>query len=200
MLSQISNLKAPFDVLWEVHPGIAVKIKESAAALAKAGHKLHFFQTNNEISLELGAVDLLHLAAEYRELLDDVRQLPGFETFLKPKTLEELAPAASDGPVVCINLCGRRTDALILCQSASTGPIIEHIPLPKMSPYWARKLCMELSIQEHHHKLRRFFNFGVERNRNFLDFQKSLWDFLVGPILDRCHSMNEVCTINLWLY
>lgn len=202
LLSQISNIKAPLDILQEAHPGLAVNIMDSAAALEKAGHELHFSRTkdvNNKTPLPQEADNLLYLVAEYRKLLADVRKLPGFKTFLQPKTLKELASAATDGPVVCINLCGSRSDALILCQTASTGPTVEHVPLPELNPFRAKKLREQLSKfiapQNPRLKVMRPIDI-VEKGESLLDFQKFLWDFIVEPLLDRVHSMNEVRTIS----
>ena len=54
------------------------------------------------------------LAREWDQLIDQVRTLPGFADFLRPPRLESLLPAASDGPVVIVNVSRWRCDALIV--------------------------------------------------------------------------------------
>ncbi|MFG2887518.1 CHAT domain-containing protein [Streptomyces sp. NPDC048297] len=54
------------------------------------------------------------VAAEFDALLDDIRRLPGFETFLMPPTTAELCAQAQEGPVVVVNTSDFRCDALVL--------------------------------------------------------------------------------------
>ncbi|KAI0027995.1 CHAT domain-containing protein [Vararia minispora EC-137] len=67
--------------------------------------------------------------AEYRRVLDKIRQIVGFESFLRPKTAQELALACEDGPIALINIDGSRSDALTLCQSGK----VTHSPLPGLT-------------------------------------------------------------------
>ena len=62
-----------------------------------------------------------HRVIQKQKLLDDrekfimqIRTLPGFDTFLKPPSLDTLRSAASHGPVIIINHCEWRSDILIL--------------------------------------------------------------------------------------
>jgi hypothetical protein len=54
------------------------------------------------------------LAREWDELVEQVRELEGFEDFLRPPRLETLLPAAANGPVAVINISRWRCDALIV--------------------------------------------------------------------------------------
>lgn len=54
------------------------------------------------------------LAREWDELVAQVRELEGFEDFLRPPPLEKLLPAADKGPVAIINVSQWRCDALIV--------------------------------------------------------------------------------------
>jgi len=54
------------------------------------------------------------LASEWDDLLAQVRRLNGFQDFLRPPPLEQLLPAAKEGPVVIINVSRWRSDALIV--------------------------------------------------------------------------------------
>lgn len=68
------------------------------------------------------------LAREWDELVEQVRELPGFEEFLRPPRLEALLPAAANGPVVIVNVSRWRCDALIV----TTGGV-EVCPLPGLT-------------------------------------------------------------------
>ncbi|GAA2746152.1 hypothetical protein GCM10010440_36750 [Kitasatospora cinereorecta] len=54
------------------------------------------------------------LAREWDDLVEQVRELEGFENFLRPPRLNSLLPAASGGPVVVVNVSRWSCDALIV--------------------------------------------------------------------------------------
>jgi hypothetical protein len=58
----------------------------------------------------------VELAGEWDELVDHVRTLAGYENFLKAPGLQQLLPAAAEGPIVVINVSQRRCDALIVAR------------------------------------------------------------------------------------
>lgn len=68
------------------------------------------------------------LAREWDALVEQVRKLEGFEDFLRPPRLETLLPAATDGPVVVINISQWRCDALIVTTAG-----VEVVELPQLS-------------------------------------------------------------------
>lgn len=80
----------------------------------------------------------LALAREWDEVLAQVRDLPGFEDFLRPPSVEELLGAGIGGPVVVLNVSRWRSDALIV-----TTEGVRAIPLTK------------LTLDDAHHRLRR---------------------------------------------
>jgi hypothetical protein len=70
------------------------------------------------------------LAHERETLLKKIRTIDGFDSFLSPQKLSQLAPAADAGPVVVLNASTIRCDALVLFSSVDD---VLHIPLPGMS-------------------------------------------------------------------
>lgn len=58
--------------------------------------------------------------------VDEIRQLPGLETFLLPPSFDRLQQAAEHGPVVIVNINTRRSDAIVILR---TGPPLL-VPLP----------------------------------------------------------------------
>ncbi|CAH0136903.1 hypothetical protein SRABI26_00376 [Arthrobacter sp. Bi26] len=51
-------------------------------------------------------------AADFQRVVDEIRRRPGFERFLMPRKVAKLLPAATDGPVVLLNVAQLRSDAL----------------------------------------------------------------------------------------
>ena len=72
-------------------------------------------------------------AAEFDDLLDDIRRLPGFEGFLRPPTTTELCAQAGEGPVIAVNTSDFRCDALILHRDR-----IQVVPLTSLTETAAR--------------------------------------------------------------
>ncbi|MEV4540939.1 CHAT domain-containing protein [Micromonospora echinaurantiaca] len=68
------------------------------------------------------------LAVRRRELLADIRRLPGFADFLRPPAFADLARAAARGPVVLVNVARRRCDALVV-----DGSGVRVVPLPQLT-------------------------------------------------------------------
>ena len=62
-------------------------------------------------------------------LLDQIRGVDGFATFLLPRPVADLLPDQGSGAVVLVNIARLRSDALIL-----TGMGVETIPLPDATP------------------------------------------------------------------
>ncbi|MEU7034521.1 CHAT domain-containing protein [Streptomyces sp. NPDC046237] len=70
------------------------------------------------------------LARTWDDLLDRIRRLPGLEGFLTAPRVTELLGAASEGPVVVVNVSQYRSDALLV--TADRG--IEVVALPALTP------------------------------------------------------------------
>ncbi|MET0132836.1 MAG: CHAT domain-containing protein [Kibdelosporangium sp.] len=88
--------------------------------------------------------DRRRYAGEWESLLTEVRALPGFETFLQPRTFEQLSAAAEGGPVVIVNVAPRRCDALIVRPGT-----VQVVPLPDLSwdSAWRQTLLFVQRLQ-----------------------------------------------------
>jgi tetratricopeptide (TPR) repeat protein len=133
--SQLNRLRNPFENLREHYPQLADELAQASALLHTAGlrkivpddvTKLTF-----ELPLQLETEARVHtgLALKVADLVERIRNLEGFGSFLRPKTFEELSPACRDGPVAAIVMHHSRCDALILC---SPGHVV-HIRLHEIS-------------------------------------------------------------------
>ncbi|MFC4063480.1 CHAT domain-containing protein [Actinoplanes subglobosus] len=67
------------------------------------------------------------LVREWDDLVVQVRELPGFEQFLRPHLPEQFMAAGGSGPVIMINVSDRRSDALIVTESR-----VEAVCLPDL--------------------------------------------------------------------
>ncbi|MFI5590002.1 CHAT domain-containing protein [Amycolatopsis sp. NPDC051758] len=67
------------------------------------------------------------LASRFAELLTRIRAVPGFDAFMLPRTVAQLAAEASGGPIVLVNVSQYRCDALVLTEAGVTVR-----PLPEL--------------------------------------------------------------------
>jgi hypothetical protein len=107
------------------------------------------------------------LSEEWNEVVEKIRNVDGFQDFLKPSRYQALRKAAAEGPVVLINVSKRRSDAIII--SATAEPIL--VPLPNISP----EDLETLSSQFQSARL-------LRSERKLLDVLKELWEMVVQPV------------------
>lgn len=72
----------------------------------------------------------------WNQTIEEIRQKPGLESFLLPSPFERLQEAASEGPVIIVNINGRRSDAIIIHSEGE--PVL--VPLPEASPEAVREI------------------------------------------------------------
>ncbi|KAI0083490.1 CHAT domain-containing protein [Irpex rosettiformis] len=180
--SQVLQLHTPLDDLQRLHPQLAERFRHVSHALQLAASGSPPVST--ETQLPSSSPDI---------------QLEGFEDFLRPKTLSQLAGACASGPVVVINVHELRCDALVLCRA---GDVV-HIPLPELS------LVRAMGIQKYLRDLlraKRFLNRcrgdlqdeDDERGGRVTEMEPpdmmrkvltDLWNWVVKPVMD------IVCTL-----
>ncbi|WP_105971621.1 CHAT domain-containing protein [Streptomyces geranii] len=68
------------------------------------------------------------LQARMAHLVEAVRAVPGFESFLAPLTADRMITAAREGPVVVLSAVARRCDALLVTRKG-----VSALPLPNLS-------------------------------------------------------------------
>jgi hypothetical protein len=118
--AQMLQLRNRDDALWRAQPDIATRLRDIAAALAAADEQR---SSASDVSR---AIDLrMDLASEWDHLVEKVRELDGFEGFLRLPALGDLLSAAADGPVVVVNVSRWRCDALIV---TATGVVVCELP------------------------------------------------------------------------
>ncbi|MGH3224079.1 MAG: CHAT domain-containing protein [Streptosporangiaceae bacterium] len=72
--------------------------------------------------------DKHRVATDFADLLDEIRRLAGFESFLLPPGPREAMRHANRGPIVVFNISRSRSDALIVTASSITA-----LPLPGLA-------------------------------------------------------------------
>ncbi|KAI0083313.1 CHAT domain-containing protein [Irpex rosettiformis] len=144
--SQVLQLRAPLDDLRRLHPQLANDLDHVSQTLQYAANSssssLPLSTNAHKIwpSLE-GQTQSSHTyALEYDKLITRIRDLDGFEDFLRPKNLSQFIGACTSGPVVVINVHEFRSDALVL---HGAGDVV-HVSLPDLSFFRATDVQSQL--------------------------------------------------------
>lgn len=203
---QMLHLRTPINELTLYHPKLASRLMEISQALEHDGtisDNVEFGLHSKSSSLETQAQTYRKLARERDTLVIEIRTLPRFEQFLKPKQFAELSQAATSGPVVIINVHQTRCDALII--SAGLNPT-RHISLSSFSLIKAEKLQKKLQdiVADGGRNVRdsklavdysldeRFWKHGVlaatvsqnSPSKNLKEVLAVLWKDVVKPVID----------------
>ncbi|CAE6507950.1 unnamed protein product [Rhizoctonia solani] len=198
VMNQNMMLRSPLDRLRSVEPALAESLQKVATELQAVASRdqIHYDMVLSSVSLnspdEMAGIHR-QLAKEHADILSRVRQLPDFESFLKPKQAFELVSAARTGPVVIINIyipsnplevLEYSCDALILQPGASE---IAHLALPKFNSHTSANIFSHFDSSiirgapiergVHIHPITNHWS-------DFATILASLWKDIVKPVID----------------
>ncbi|KAJ6004629.1 hypothetical protein N7540_012998 [Penicillium herquei] len=117
-----------------------------------------------------------HDADSYRQVLEEIRALPGFASFLKTSdTPADLQSYAADAPILFINVTAYRSDAIII-----TRDDVQHLPLPLSNMDEVKSYVLRFAIALH--------NLGSEEDQHkalpeYEAVMKWHWEVAAKPIL-----------------
>ncbi len=137
---QLLQLRTPVDDLRQRHPDVADRFTVLSKKLEGAFTRDNVEATFNDLPhrpVSISSENYHELVDERDQLLQHIRGLDGFGRFLLPRTFSQLQMAARNGPVVCINVSKRRSDALILMPGLND---ILHVPLEEFTSKTAEVL------------------------------------------------------------
>ncbi|KAJ5662986.1 hypothetical protein N7507_003717 [Penicillium longicatenatum] len=108
---------------------------------------------------------------EFEKCIQDIRQLPGFDSFQHGLTVEEMVKASKEGNIIVVNVTGLRSDAIVISLDG-----YRLVPLPRLcavqTQSWLDQDLTSASPSEH----------GV-KNKAYRQFLGWLWRECVKPIL-----------------
>ncbi|KAJ7090654.1 CHAT domain-containing protein [Mycena epipterygia] len=142
--SQLLNLRAPVNELRKSHPGLASQLVSLSTSLETAGTRSNAVAgAIKPQSLQSIAQQSHALVLERNHILQQIRELPGFQRFLLSKTISELSLAANMGPVAILNISTYGCDALVLMPGLADKVI--HVPLSGFTLHAAEALAKLLT-------------------------------------------------------
>ncbi|KAJ6599666.1 CHAT domain-containing protein [Mycena sp. CBHHK59/15] len=141
---QLLNLRTPVDDLRESHAVLADRFVSLSKLLETAATRSNSVLDGiKPQSLESVAEQYHDIALKRDLVLQQIRELPGFESLLLPKPISELSRAAKKGPVAIVNVSEYGCDALILVPRISDEVI--HVSLPDFTRVQAQLLARSLA-------------------------------------------------------
>ncbi|MFI7672227.1 CHAT domain-containing protein [Actinophytocola sp. NPDC049390] len=133
-----------------------------------------------ELDVATDADSRHQLDRDRQRLLEQIRELDGFETFLKPQRLSEILAACRSGPVVVPLAARERLDALIVTTDGVRPVSLLHEPFETFSTH-VRQLVEGVGIATDGHSGSAERGHGEHLVRLGLDW---LWEAITGPVLD----------------
>jgi tetratricopeptide (TPR) repeat protein len=169
----------------------------SALRQSHPGRAAAFDRLRNEVNMpvhEPEDVDMqrdrmtrrLEAVKELDEVINIIRQLPGYERFLLGLTLDELKKQAAEGPIVVVNVTDIRSDAIIVSKSA-----VKSVRLPQLTEANTIK-WLNQELTTYHDPQEK-----GKKNKRYLEFLRWLWSSCVEVILLEIHSIKRPDPDNL---
>ncbi|CAE6386328.1 unnamed protein product [Rhizoctonia solani] len=184
--SQSLMLRSPVDQLHLSHPALATQLEILSNQLYASGFDE---QISEEAVIDAGRNERFEqqrhsLAKDYQSLLAEIRQLAGFEDFLKPPKIDKLIGAAKNGPVVIVICHSDRCDALVILPNCDQ---VGHVPLHDFNEQKAHQALSDLknSLQPKGLRQRGFRPVEQRPPEEYMRrVLESLWHGIVRPVLD----------------
>ncbi|KAJ7107528.1 CHAT domain-containing protein [Mycena epipterygia] len=107
--SQALQLHTSLDELQSAHPELATRISDISKQLELGSHRdvasIRILPAVHKDHMTVDKEDARYrkMNSEWIQALEEVRQQPGFQRFLRPKLIKELKAAAIHGPIVILN-------------------------------------------------------------------------------------------------
>ncbi|TFK33703.1 CHAT domain-containing protein [Crucibulum laeve] len=142
--AQALQLRTPMDDLEAIYPELAGRLRNISLSLENASHEdrgTESMDNQAKIAIEAEFTHLRKLNDEWSTALNEVRQLSGFENFLKPRNFSDLRMAASDGPIITVVPDELATHILILTENG-----VECLSRPELPLSEVRKLVHLIHI------------------------------------------------------
>ncbi|THG97356.1 hypothetical protein EW026_g4624 [Hermanssonia centrifuga] len=135
------------------------------------------------------------LSEHYERIISEIRQLDGFSSFLQATPFPTLQTAASEGPVILINVDEHRSDGMIL--RATEPPLLVRLPGNLSST--VNKLSTQLVVADRMN--RDGDRYGVDRRSVRFDVKhilQVLWKEVCQPIALALQKMGHTNGSRVW--
>ncbi|KAJ7435191.1 TPR-like protein [Mycena latifolia] len=184
---QLLNLRTPVDELRDSHPGLADQLVSLSTSLETAGTRSSAVADATQPQSLQSIANQSHAHALQRNgVLQQIRELSGFERFLLSKPISELSLAAKMGPVAIVNISEYGCDALILLPGL--GDNVIHVPLSDFTIHEAQAMANSLAsivgTSGRTDRLQGSREGYIDPDEIFTIILSELWVKIVQPVLN----------------
>lgn len=185
LLGQALDIRTDLTDLTDQHPGLAKRFTTLRDALDDAGDQgehpvMRPGQEGQDLNAAIAGArlkaDQQRATAEaFEQVINEIRDRPGFDGFLRPLSAPGLLAAAANGPVVIINVSEFGSHALIV---SSTG-VLAPVPLDEVTPVRVAEQVVAL--------LNALLDQSppADTQAELTGVLGWLWDAIASPVLDR---------------
>jgi hypothetical protein len=183
LFGQALQLRTSFDDLRMLEPDLADDLRSTARELDGASSQV--LESGPDEVIERDSARRRKLGERWDSLVATVRAMDNFHDFLRPRTIDQLRPAASRGPVVLLIASTLRCDAIIIKYPSAP---VELIHLPKMTYDDAVGMAIELtkvlkSLNLRQRLARREHLPGNEPGDKIRQILAKLWSTVMEPVM-----------------
>ncbi|KAH8978916.1 CHAT domain-containing protein [Lactarius hatsudake] len=198
--SEMRHLRASIDQLQQEHPQLGhefIAINKDLEELTKSTPPSYKLSIDDDAADNSRGVDPFgRLLLKQRELLKErdsltsrIRDLPGFDSFLKSPSFDALRSAASSGPVIIINYSESRSDILILLHNTSPSLI------PTSDDFYDRASALKNKLLDSRLK------YGLDSSHygeTLASVLAELYDLVGKPVIDRLDQLQVPRQSRIW--
>ncbi|KAJ7258274.1 CHAT domain-containing protein [Mycena rebaudengoi] len=123
--AQVLHLRTPVDKLEDVKPELATRLRHLSQQLEKASFRDTSWNISKDTQRQLRSIEAVasrcrQLNEAWDETVSAVREVPGLEDFLQPKSIASLQQAAVSGPII-----------ILLANDSTCSALIHYADLPR---------------------------------------------------------------------
>ncbi|THU94297.1 hypothetical protein K435DRAFT_860746 [Dendrothele bispora CBS 962.96] len=187
--SQALQLRMPVDQLAAVNIELANKLQDISKQLENGAlrdvSRSGSGSGEQAVVFDTEAVNYRLLDVEWAELVEKIRELEGFDDFLKPKSFITLSAAAQHGTIVILNASSFRSECDAILLTSTQDPI--HVPLKTLSyqtlEALARHMCTLTNSSLPTARSTRPYVIMGDSDSAFRKILSLLWKRIVQPVL-----------------
>ncbi|KAG8944604.1 hypothetical protein FRC03_001969, partial [Tulasnella sp. 419] len=143
------------------------------------------FKDGSKLTVEQEATKYRKISEEWSDVVDQIRQLDGFHTFLHPPQYSHLRLSSRDGAVILLNASSKRCDAIIILEEGD--PVL--VPLPDTERSDIHGIATKFYVAT---------EAGLNERHQILGVLRSLWDNIVLPVVNKLQELNVASGSRIW--
>ncbi|EJC97795.1 TPR-like protein [Fomitiporia mediterranea MF3/22] len=204
--SQMRGLRTPLDRLVETNRELADKFRNVSRQLEKLATSTSALQSDPSLGRDGSSTLDVHrerllfeeklkvkkqLSNEQEEIINEIRRIPKFESFLTATPFKELQRSASEGPVIVVNHSKYRSDALIIL-SREVQPVI---CVPLDGEFYKDSIELYVELLE---TRQRFTANSPEYDKKLVEALEMLWDRVVSKVVEKLKELGIAEGSRIW--